>query len=159
MEKMVITVLAKPSHRYLASIIDGLVVALLSLPIFLWTSDTKLILTIGFFLYKVFVYLLVDFLVPYITKGQTIGRYFMGLRLVRKNGQYASIKNYLLRAIIFVVIAAISIIFDMAFIAYLLRSIVFALSIYWIYTDDYRMTVHDKIAGTIIIKELNIVRE
>ena len=83
----------------------------------------------------------------------------MGLRLVRKNGQYASIKNYLLRAIIFVVIAAISIIFDMAFIAYLLWSIVFALSIYWIYTDDYRMTVHDKIAGTIIIKELNIVRE
>jgi uncharacterized RDD family membrane protein YckC len=162
MEKILLSVLARPSKRYLASIIDGLVVGLLVLPMFIYGHVNDLIgeklvyFTIAFLLFKVFVYLLVDCLIPVITNGKSIGRYFMNIRLVKRNGGYATVSNYLLRAIIFIVIALVSDILVLPFVAYGIWCLVFVLSIYWIYNDDYRMTVHDKVAGTIVIQNLEI---
>lgn len=162
MEKILLAVLAKPNYRYLASIIDGLVVGFLILPMFIYarlnnlTGDRLIYFTVAFLIYKTFVYLLVDCLIPLTTNGKTIGRYYLGLRLVKKNGSYATIGNYLLRALIFITIAIISDILKLSFVAYIIWSLVFVLSIYWIYADENRMTFHDKVAGTIVIKDMEV---
>ncbi len=165
MEKILLTTLAKPNSRYIASIIDAIVIAIIILPMFIYsrvaeiTEDKMFYFSIAFFLYKLFIYLLVDYLIPLITKGKTIGRYFMGLRLVKRNGDYANSANYLRRTSIFILVALLSDILYLPTIAYILWCAVFVVTIYLIYNDDYRMTVHDKVANTMVIKDTNIFTE
>ncbi len=161
MEQMMTSILAKPTKRYMASVIDGLLVGLLILPMFIYQRVTEIsddkfwYFTIAFFLFKLVAYLLVDVLIPVVSCGKTVGRYFLGLRLVKRNGKYATWSNFLRRASIFVVVAILSDLIQLSVVAYVVWSLVFVFSIYWIYTDDYRMTVHDKVANTIVVEDIS----
>lgn len=165
MEGNLLTILAKPHKRYIASIIDGCMVGLLVLPfiyfgrVIAYEGNELIYFTVSMFIYKVIIYLLIDFLIPCATKGKTIGRYLMNIRMVKQNGSNARTRNYLMRALIFIVIAVISDLLNLSFVAYIIWVVVFILSIYWMYNDDYRRTVHDKIAGTMMIEDMENICE
>jgi len=148
--------LAHPNIRYISTAIDGLIIMILLLPLMFLSRlvDSELLLfNIITFLYSTVVYTLVDVVVPICTKGQTIGRYLFNIRLVRDDFTFANYKNFLLRASIFIVIAFVSNVIGLVTVGYILWAVVFAFSIYWLYNDEHRQTVHDRIAKTVVVYE------
>lgn len=152
-------VLARPVTRYLASIIDGTIIFILAMPIYLYASikglDTEGLtdFMVFAFLLKLGVYIIFDVVVPYFYGGKTVGRMVMKITLYQENGKHAGMVLYLRRASIFIVIAVIGDIFNYTGLSFGLWAVVFALSIYWIYVDILRQTVHDKVAGSVMIDD------
>ena len=151
-----ISVLALPKYRYVATIIDGAIIFMFNLPLMLlegiWTKQTS----IGFlflFIFRALIYLLFDVVIPLLTKGQTIGRVLIKLRVVRNDYQVATAKNFFLRASIFIGISAISDLLVLPTIAYICWMLVFMISIYWLYSDSQRRTIHDRVAHTLVVND------
>ena len=152
MDKM--KVLAHPNYRYLSTIIDGLIIGVLLIPlVFLhsFVDSETLLFRILLFSYTTIVYLIVDVVIPICTKGQTIGRVVFKLRIVKQDFTYASFKQYVIRASIFIIIGLISQVLELTMMGYVLWMIIFIISIYLIYNDSLRQTVHDKIASTVVV--------
>jgi uncharacterized RDD family membrane protein YckC len=109
--------LANPNHRYLATIIDGAIIFMLNIPIFIlgMTIDVgnSLFIVLLLFFYRVIVYLIFDLIVPICTKGQTIGRVIIKLRLIKDDFTLANWKNFSMRSLIFIVIAFVTVVLKM----------------------------------------------
>ena len=66
--------------------------------------------------------------------GRTIGKWFMGLKVVGKNGRPPTIGRSMLRAF-----------------GYLVSAIVFWIGYLWVIIDDQRRAWHDHMAGTSVV--------
>ncbi|GEM_PF-2486008 len=162
MQHALFTVLASPKRRYLAVFIDASIIAFLLLPMVFYTADFRSGLVEPewwmvwmIFAYKTIIYLLVDVVIPASSNGKTIGRYFAQIRMIRRDGRSAVVSNYALRAAIFIAITLICDILMQTTISYLLWALVVVLSVYLMHADDHRMTIHDKVAGTMLIQDLH----
>lgn len=149
--------LAHPNYRYIATVIDGAIIFLLNIPIMYYVStlDQTVSFSFGFllllFLYRVFIYMIFDFIIPVCTKGQTIGRVLFKLRLVNDDFSLGSWKNYLRRTSIFIIIAFIAFVLELTTFAYILWMTVFVMSIILLYNDARRKTVHDYVGKTVVV--------
>ena len=149
--------LAHPNYRYIATVIDGAIIFVLNLPLMYIVQqfDQSVSYSFGFlfllFLYRAFVYLIFDFIIPTCTKGQTIGRKIFKLRLIKDDFTLGSWKNYLMRAMVFIVVAFIAFVLEWTTIAYILWVVIFILSIILLYNDARRKTVHDYVGKTVVV--------
>jgi uncharacterized RDD family membrane protein YckC len=146
--------LAHPNYRYISTVLDGFIIMVLLMPLMFLSrfidSETLLFLVTKF-LYTSVVYLIVDVVVPICTKGQTIGRYMFNLRVVKQDFTLASWKEFSIRASIFIIIGFLSQVLLLTTVSYIIWMIIFIISIYLIYTDKLRQTVHDKFAKTVVV--------
>jgi len=153
-------ILAAPYKRYLSSIIDAVIILVLISPLLYigYKDYADIDYVNGFilmaFLVKLLVYVIVDIVIPFYTKGRTIGRLLLKLRIRNQDGSVVSVYNLVKRASIFVFISFLSDILFASFIAYIIWSVVFVLSILFIYSDPLRQTVHDKVAKTIVVDDV-----
>ena len=158
-------ILAAPYKRYLSSIIDAVIILVLISPLLYigYKDYADIDYVNGFilmaFLVKLLVYVIVDIVIPFYTKGRTIGRLLLKLRIRNQDGSVVSVYNLVKRASIFVFISFLSDILFVSFIAYIIWSVVFVLSILFIYSDPLRQTVHDKVAKTIVVDKARNVFE
>jgi len=147
--------LAHPNYRYIATVIDGAIIFVLNLPLMYISTlfeDSALIGALWImFLYRVIVYLIFDFMIPVCTKGQTIGRSILHLRLIKDDFSLATWKNYLMRSLIFIQIALFAFVFELTTIAYIEWIVIFVISIILLYNDARRKTVHDYLGKTVVV--------
>lgn len=149
--------LAHPNYRYIATAIDGVIIFIFTYPIMYYMNqlDNSVSFSFGFllliFLCRVVVYLVFDFVIPVWTKGQTIGRKILNLRVIQDDFTKANWKNFLKRSTIFIVIAFIAFVAEWTTVAYIIWLIVFVLSIVLLYNDSRRKTVHDYVGSTVIV--------
>ena len=144
--------LAHPNYRYLSTIFDGSLIFLLNLPVMI-LSDFFERYIILIFLYRVLVYLIFDLLIPICTKGQTVGRSLLKLRVVNDDFTYVKPVRLLIRSSIFVVLAFLAIILNLGLVTYIIWMIIFMVSIYLLYKHPLRKTVHDHLAKTVVVKD------
>jgi uncharacterized RDD family membrane protein YckC len=74
------------------------------------------------------------FIVLWVLTGQTIGKYIMGVRIVRLNGRHVNLLTAIIR-----------------YIGYFISLIPFGLGFLRVLTSDRRRGWHDKLAGTCVI--------
>lgn len=157
--------LASPIRRYTASIIDGAIVMafVLGLHFFGTYKGYEVGVLNSFvvfsFVVKLLAYTLVDVAIPYLTEGKTIGRMATKITLYEENGETVSIGLLSKRASIFIVIALISDVFFFSTISFIIWGFVFASSIYLIYTDILRQTIHDKIARSVMLDDQKLIED
>jgi uncharacterized RDD family membrane protein YckC len=148
--------LAHPNKRYIATILDGAIIFLFMSPIFFLetlfneTSDTSLLILFG---YQVLIYVLFDVVIPTITKGQTIGRYTFGLRLVRHDFKEAKWTEFFFRASIFIVLGYLSNVLLLSDITTYIWFFIFVMSIVLLYVHPLRKTVHDYVGRTLVVED------
>jgi uncharacterized RDD family membrane protein YckC len=78
-----------------------------------------------------------NYIDAYMRRGQSFGKRFMGLRVVRTDGRPIDYKTAMLRNII----------------GYGLSFMIFGLGIMWMLWDGRRQGWHDKLAKTIVVKD------
>ena len=147
--------LAHPNYRYIATVIDGAIIFVLNLPLMYISTlfeDTELIgALLIMFLYRVIIYLIFDLVIPVCTKGQTIGRSILHLRLIKDDFTQANWKNYTMRSLIFIQLALFAFVFKWTTIAYIEWVLIFIISIILLYNDARRKTVHDYVGKTVVV--------
>lgn len=154
--------LASPIRRYTASLLDGAIVMafVLGLQFFGNYKEYDMSVLNSFVLFsfvaKLIVYLTIDVAIPYVTDGKTVGRMVMGITLYEQNGKIVSIVLLFKRASIFIAIAVISDLLFMSGLSFVIWGFVFLLSIYLIYTDTLRQTVHDKFAKSVMLDDAKL---
>lgn len=155
----ILNTLAKPEKRFLASIIDATIVILFLLPFMVLIqesySDVDQVnqFLLFAFLYKVVIYSIIDIVIPFFTKGQTIGRMILKIRIFNEDGSPISMVRLVRRASIFVFIAFLSDLLFLEMLSNIIWMIVFVVSIIYIYNDPLRQTVHDKLAKTTMLDD------
>lgn len=160
MEHGIVSVLAKPYKRFLAVFIDYSFLGLMALPVVLLGMERSIDLNISFwvlaivFLYKIFIYFLIDIAIPAMNHGRTLGRYFMKTRLVQKNGKPLKVYHYFIRASVFITVMVIGDVFQLDIVAYAYVTVICVLSIIFIFVDEYRMSVYDRLSKTMTIDVL-----
>lgn len=105
------------------------------------------------FVVKLLTYLLVDVCIPYLSDGKTVGRMVMKITMFEENGEKVTIQLLLKRASIFIGIAILSDLFFLEVVSFVIWGLVFAGSIYLIYNDVLRQTVHDKVARSVMLDD------
>jgi len=157
--------LAKPVSRYVASIIDGAIVMGIVIGLNYFGSykgyDVESLnsFVIFSFIVKLLTYLFIDVAIPYLYDGKTIGRTVMGITLYQENGKKVDIFLLLKRSSIFILIAIVSDILFLSNISFALWAVVFMVSIYLIYTDTLRQTVHDKLAKSVMLDDKKLIED
>lgn len=149
--------LAHPNYRYIAAMIDGVIVFVFNLPLMfistLFDDNELFSALLIMFLYSVIIFLIFDFIIPVCSKGKTIGRSILHLRLIKDDFTQADWKNYIMRSLIFVQIALFAFVFKWTTIAYIELALIFVISIILLYNDARRKTVHDYVGKTVVIYE------
>ena len=147
--------LAHPNYRYIATVIDGAIIFLLNLPVMYLSTlfeDNELIgALLIMFLYRVIVYMIFDVLIPICTKGQTIGRSILKLRLIRDDFTQANWKNFIMRSLVFIQVAFFAFVLRWTTFAYVEWALIFVISIILLYNDARRKTVHDYVGKTVVV--------
>jgi len=127
-------------NRLMGFLIDQIIMALLFLPLFFITPGITRALssTVAFLIEFLVGVMIVHFyyVVPISVKGQTLGRKLAGIRYIDKNTKiYPDIKTTWIR-----------------FLCYSLSGIIFYIGFLMPLWDKEKQALHDKIAGTIVIK-------
>jgi uncharacterized RDD family membrane protein YckC len=128
-------------RRFVASVIDGLIVgiisAVLSLPT-TYMANQQSVQPMGLMLQILSYVLGAVYYVYFIGKsGQTLGKKAMGVKVVKlETGVHPDYVGAFLREVV----------------GKILSSIVFGLGYLWAVWDDKKQTWHDKIAGTIVVR-------
>lgn len=158
-------ILAKPVNRYVSSIIDGAIVMLFVLGLNLfgvykgYDINSLNSFVMFSFIVKLLVYLFIDVAIPYLYDGKTIGRTVMGITLYKENGNKVDIFLLLKRSSIFILIAIVSDVLFLNDLSLWLWAFVFVVSIYLIYTDALRQTVHDKLAKSVMLDDKKLLAD
>jgi uncharacterized RDD family membrane protein YckC len=101
------------------------------------TSSTSVtaIVVIGYLAAAVVIYF--NYIHFYMRRGQSFGKRFIGIRVVRTDGRPIDYQTALLRHIV----------------GYPLSILLFGLGVVWMLLDGRRQGWHDKLAKTVVIKE------
>jgi uncharacterized RDD family membrane protein YckC len=100
-------------------------------------------------LYELVLAVILSLVVPVLTKGKTPGKAIVGLRIISKNGDYATVGQLVLRSLIYIVPALLAY-YPIGLITWSIN-IIWIVSLVFIFTDRYHQAVHDKISNTIVV--------
>jgi uncharacterized RDD family membrane protein YckC len=102
-----------------------------------WTSPTfvTVIVVIGYLAAAVVIYF--NYIHFYMRHGQSFGKRFIGIRVVRTDGRPIDYQTAVLRHIV----------------GYPLSVLLFGLGVIWMLLDGRRQGWHDKLAKTVVVKE------
>jgi uncharacterized RDD family membrane protein YckC len=102
-----------------------------------WASTTAatVVVVIGYLMTAVVIFF--NYVYFYIQRGQSFGKRFIGVRVVRIDGRPIDYQTAVLRNIV----------------GYLLSFLFFGLGIVWVLLDRRRQGWHDKLAKTVVIKD------
>jgi uncharacterized RDD family membrane protein YckC len=117
------------------------------------------IISFGWFVpvYELVVTIILTLVIPLLTKGKTIGKAIVGLRIISKNGDYATSMQLFIRSLIYIVPALFSLVPFFGNIISGSVSILWIISLIFIFTDRYHQAVHDKMSNTIVVYENQFV--
>lgn len=158
--------LATASQRVVSALLDVLTVMLYMLIIFIFFGVSDLHLTVGveFFLVKlpwIFYYPIFE----YFLRGQTLGKYIMGTRVVKVNGERPGLKEIFIRWLfkghfIWIAFSFVSIqaLFGQLWIFAMIHLAVGGMGFIYIGTSERRQRLGDMMAGTLIIKNKSSVK-
>ncbi|PIE02949.1 MAG: hypothetical protein CSA81_04370 [Acidobacteria bacterium] len=131
---------ASPIHRLLAVIIDGVIGTLLMLPVillpFIGVNNSTIILGLSS---VISILLALHLIIGWLKFGKTLGKHFLGLRIVMIDEPHRaglSFKTFILRLV-----------------GYLISGILLYLPFITILTDSEGRGMHDKMAGTKVVKK------
>lgn len=86
------------------------------------------------------------------TQGATLGKMALGLKVVRGDGSPADLKDGVMRILPYLVLSVLSAIIPFfSLIAFLVFVVVGLISLVFLFTDDKRQTVWDKVAKTLVV--------
>jgi uncharacterized RDD family membrane protein YckC len=116
-------------------IIAGISFFFQSLPKFVWLGSDEAVLSIGVVVGVAIAITVppVYFIGSWMLAGQTVGKWVMGVRIIRTDGERLRFSNCVLRLIGYVV------------------SAILLLGFLWILVDNRRQGFHDKIARTFVV--------
>jgi uncharacterized RDD family membrane protein YckC len=100
-------------------------------------------------LYELILAVILSLVVPLLMKGKTLGKAIVGLRIISKNGDYATVGQLVLRSLIYIVPALLAY-YPIGLITWSIN-IIWIVSLVFIFTDRYHQAVHDKISNTIVV--------
>lgn len=103
------------------------------------------------FIYNVVANLITQYIIPLLTKGKTVGKLVLGLRIIDVNGEYASPSQLFIRSTIYVVAPLLQYLPGFESIASLGIMIVWVVSFIFLFSDPKHQTVHDKYSGCLVV--------
>jgi len=115
-------------------------------------NESANILTILLVIYQV-ISLFLNLIVPVLTKGQTLGKMAMSIRIIHMDGNPGNIIVYLIRQSFFTVIALIGQINGLENIVQGVLIIIYLILLIGISTDEYGRTIQDKFARTMVVND------
>lgn len=105
---------------------------------FQFMGDTSSLVVLGLVVLFNFLFYIFYFIGLWMLSGQTLGKYIMGLRIVRTNGERLKFRNAVVR-----------------FFGVFLSALMLYLGYIIVLFDNRRQAIHDKLAGTIVVYSEN----
>jgi uncharacterized RDD family membrane protein YckC len=105
---------------------------------FQFMGDTSRLVVLGLVVLFNFLFYIFYFIGLWMLSGQTLGKYIMGLRIVRTNGERLKFRNAVVR-----------------FFGVFLSALMLYLGYIIVLFDNRRQAIHDKLAGTIVVYSEN----
>ncbi|HHU81289.1 MAG TPA: RDD family protein [Acholeplasmataceae bacterium] len=102
-------------------------------------------------LYTLVVSLVIQYLIPVLTKGRTIGKMALGLRIISDEGEYASPSKLFIRSTIYVVAPLLQYVPIIGDWLSTIITIVWVVSFIFLFTDQKHQTVHDKYSRCLVV--------
>lgn len=154
-------------ERIGARLVDSIVELIVLILIFCWISDKTTIERFSPFVTLVIITL--EFIFPVLTKGKTIGKTILGLRMISDSGGYASGGQLFARSLMYTAIpfldiiiaislfsglnVIISLILFLGDVIILTMLIIIIMSFGFIFSDDYHQALHDKFGSICVVKD------
>jgi uncharacterized RDD family membrane protein YckC len=153
-------VTASGGTRIVAHILDNIFIIIACIPIFIWLNQklpvTRENTTDIYFSYLGYVaaaQFIMQFLLPLLTKGKTLGKACLHLRIINDYGGYASGGQLFFRSTVYTVIPFIELIPVIGQFVSLGMFIFWIISLVYIFKDDLNQSLQDKMAEVVVIDE------
>lgn len=154
---------AQPSSRVFAKMLDGFIeVAFLVILVIIFIDSFNIndvesnstLLTVIIIVSQVFS-LCINLIIPTLTKGQTIGKMALKIRIIHIDGNQANILIYLVRQSFFSIIALLGQITFLMEIANGILLIIYFICFVGLLTEELGRTLQDYFAKTIVVDDQN----
>jgi uncharacterized RDD family membrane protein YckC len=146
-------------HRLSARIID----LIFYLPIFYWYRHYPSGESIWFFVLITTIYIaFFECFIPFLTKGQTIGKLLTNIRIVSQNGAFASFNQITDKGFIYLLIPVIEALPVMNSVLNVLMIYCIIVSLILMFNDPYNQTMVDKLSFTYVVindRSINVIQE
>jgi len=142
---------AEPIQRIGAGIVDSIIYAAL-LVILFFTIDRMDVSNFDVTLI-ICIFVLIAFLnigVPLITKGKTLGKIFVGIKIVKTDSWDGNLTTFSVR---YSYDLALSIISVIPYVGKVVAGILSIISLIMLFTDEHSQTLQDKVAKTYVVDE------
>jgi len=152
---------ASGGERITARLLDIVIDVIILLPLIIWVfnqketdlSNLSKLTTQVILVYSTIVNLTLEFIIPVLTKGKTLGKAALGLRMISDNGNNASMSRLFIRSLIYTFIPVIQELLSFGNLIGFIMFIVFIISLIFIFTDPYHQAVHDKLGKIYVVKD------
>ena len=138
-----------PLQRIYAKIVDAIIFLpsfVISIMVISPEEDNIVVL----FIINLILIFIFNVIIPFKTEGQTLGKSFVGLRIIKSNSTKCEFKTYLLRYSYTLVIALIAMV---TLIGRPIAGLISLISLILLFTDDHSQTLQDKYAKTYVVND------
>ena len=150
--------------RIMARVVDSIIDIIAMIPLFIWifNKDYTTMTDIAPFLFQITVYatvimVIMEVVIPYYTKGQTLGKKALGIRMVELDCSRVRLSTLIKRYGFQWFLNTLSSIPGIGGIFGLAEFIIFIVSVVFIFNDPNGQAVWDKVAGTIVLDDKKLV--
>lgn len=157
-ELMKITALG--GQRILARLIDILVIIIFGIPMMIWVVDKVSTSNLRvenlkdeILVYGLIISIIFELVIPILTRGKTIGKALMGLRMVSNNGKYASIWKLFVRSLMYTAIPLLESLPVVGTFIDISMFIIYIISLVLIFTHYCHQAVHDMISSIYVVED------